>query len=467
MSFTSRLISLAAAGAGSESYWYNKLSNVEDRQGPVYWIDYSSVQNVFIGGYYHISNGYNRVDIMEFDADGNYTRGIRNGSGTQDQTTGFSGVVGSDDTVIAGGVDYSAGNDAAYFRRYETSNSWIYRNEQDSGVTSRVNGMYRIGSYIYSQEWREVSGGDSEIVVARGTSDSHDSKSRFFLNDAGEGFNVNSDQRSDITADSNGEMIITADGDDNNNIYFYLASISSSGSTNFKHRYSRNGQLGEVRVICDSNNNIYVIGGFSSGNTGVHLMKFNSSGTFDFQKRYYSSANSTNSYDLMGVDIDADDNIYIMVNTTDEPSTNNYIHYMDYIKVDVSGTLQDGCRFQPNSSSVNPQYSDPKHCLKVDDNGNMWTTFNYKTSSDNEHRHRVASKFNMGLAQQNLGDFTYYPTSRVDSSDSSNYLNTGSKNTNPNLEAVSDSRSVTSRGAGYTSEDININTHVTESVTSL
>lgn len=471
MSFISKLTILGSAGAGSVSYWANDLRNSADRQSNSYWIDYDSNKNVFFGGYYHVSNGYNRSDIMELDADGNYVRGIRNGTGTQTQTTGHGGCCQSTDQVLVSGIDYGTPRAVAYYMRQANNNTYSYKHRRAFSDNSEGAGVYHINSYIYGCEWRQ-DGSANEIVAIRGTNPDFGSRTRFTLKSSSEDFVCQQARLCDITADSNDNIIFAAHGDDNATGKLYLASMNSSGSTNFKHTYHRGFNARQVRVLCDSNRNIYYIAGQDTNNVGLIIAKFNSSGTLQWQNAYYSN-NSENEYYLGGCDIDSNDNIYVSVWNYDDPGLNQFIYYTDIIQVNTSGSLVNTCGWKGNNSNVrmmNINQGAGGHGLKVDDDGSIYTQICYRVhGTENEFRRRFVSKVSMNLSGSDVAttNLTWSPSGRINQSQSSSFFNTSQKDTNPALSFGSDSASITSSSGAYTDEAISDGGSIDQSLSSL
>lgn len=478
MSFTSRLTSLAAAGVGGVSYWANDLANGADRQSNSYWIDFDSNKNVFVGGYYHVSNGYNRMDIMELDSDGNYVRGVRNGTGTQEQTTGHGACIQSNDRVLVSGVDYGTPRSTSYYSRESGGNNFyfkhrhVYSNDNSEGA-----GVYRINNYIYGCEWRQVGSLNEVVAIRAAASDfSSSSRVRYSLRSGSDDFAGLSNPRlCDVTADSNDNIIIAAHADDNIVGKLYLASLDSSGGLNFKHTYLRgHNNSRQVRVLCDSNNNIYFITGSAEpgGAKGINIAKFNSSGTLQWQNKYSSTNNSEDEYYLSGCDIDGNDNLYIAVWNYNEPFTNTFFYYTDIIQVNTSGTLVDTCGWRGNNSNVimmNVNSGAGGHGLKIDEDGTLYTQICYRVNgTDNEFRRRFVAKFSMNLSGSNVGttNLTWTPSGRINQESSCSLFDTSNKDTNPGIN-VNSATGVTIASSNYTNENIAEGNQVDESLSSL
>lgn len=474
MSFTSKLTTLAAAGAGGDSYWANILVNGDDRQSNLNWLALNSDNGVFLGGYYHQGNGYNRADTMELDADGNYVRGIRVGSGTQEQTNSWGGTVGTSGYVVSGGYDLSSGSDPAFFVRAPTENTFTKKFEDSPNISQSVcTGMYTIGNYIYACVYRQISTSDHEVVVARGNGTTFSmvgSRSRGVLDDAGDGLEIE-ERKCDITADSSDNMYFFAENKFSGQTKFYIASLNSSFTQRWIYSYTRNYQIYNVRIVTDSNNNLYIVG--SNGDPdykGITVLKFDTSGSEVWQKRFWAGGNDTASYQLNGVAVDSNDNIIIMTHSFNEPSTNNYIYNFDFLKVSSSGSVTDGCRWRGNNSGKLPSYSDERQRLALDANDNIYACWNYRDSSlsDAENRRRFVTKFTFDTQGQTVGGaWVFDPTNYYTSSATATYYSTVTRNNSPNIDCASDGRSITNTTLSFTDDTLTLNTDLTESVTSL
>lgn len=475
MSFTSKLTTLAAAGAGGDSYWANILVNNDDRQSNLYWLALNSDNGVFLGGYYHQGNGYNRADTMELDADGNYVRGIRVGSGTQEQTAAYGGTVGTSGYVVSGGYDLSSGSDPAFFVRAPTENTFTKKFEDSPGISSsNCTGMYTIGSYIYACIFRYINSSDSEVVVARGNGTTFSmvgSRSRGVLDDAGAGLYVSNENKCDVTADSNDNMYLYAESNYSGQLKFYLGSLNSSFTQRWIYGYTYTYGIDNIRIVTDSSDNVYIVGHSTDFDyRGITVLKFDSSGSEVWQKRFWAGGNDTYSYSINGVAVDSNDNLIIMTHSLNEPSTNNYIYNFDFFKVSSSGTVTDGCRWRGNNSGKIGQYSDEKQRLALDANDNMYACWVYRDSSlsDGEYRRRFVTKFTFDTQAQTVGGaWVFDPTNYYTSSATATYYSTVSRDNSPNIDCASDGRSITNTTLSFTDDTLTLNTDLTESVTSL
>jgi len=469
MSFISKLTTLSAAGASSDSYWANILRNDDDRQSNLNWIAVGAAKEVYFGGYYHIGNGYNRADIMELDADGNYVRGIRNGDSSETQTASWGGCVGTSGYIVTGGYDLSSGYDPAYFIRNPTANSYSSRFEDSPGVTNSVcKALYTIGSNIYACVWRQIGSSDSEVAIVRGSGTTFSSRSRGFLNNTGDGLEIG-ESICDVTADSSGNMYIAAQSNYSGNARFYIGKMNSSFTNQWYFKYTYAFASTSHRLLVDSSGNIYLITTRGdSGTQGIHIIKFDSSGDIQFQKRAWAGGNDTASYVVSGAAIDSNDNIIVMTHSLNEPSSNQYIFNFDFVKFNSSGSVTDSCRWKGSSSARQPLYGEAKNMLALDANDNMYTGWAYRyAGQDGDPRRRFVAKFTFDTTGQNIGDFTLDQTHYYTSSSTSTYLNNSTKDNSPNVEVTTDSRSITNSSAAYTADSIVLNTNVTETVTAL
>lgn len=138
-----------------------------------------------------------------------------------------------------------------------------------------------------------------------------------------------------VTLDSSGNVYTS--GNLSNNIVF--AKYDTDGAIQFKRQLQSNGQNDDaMRIAVASSGNIY-LSGVSYNATNAYdfqVAKYNSSGTIQWQRRMYRAAGVTNSIDkLLDLGLDSSENVYAV-----GYSNASGINLIYLVKYNSSGTLQ-------------------------------------------------------------------------------------------------------------------------------
>jgi uncharacterized delta-60 repeat protein len=120
-----------------------------------------------------------------------------------------------------------------------------------------------------------------------------------------------------VTVDSSDNIYVAGDtsgGLDNNtnsgNSDIFLVKYNSSGTYQWTQQLGTSGSDYGRGVAVDSSDNIYVAG--TSGNTDIILVKYNSSGTYQWSQQFGTSSTDSGN----GIAVDSSDNLYITGNTS-------------------------------------------------------------------------------------------------------------------------------------------------------
>jgi hypothetical protein len=120
-----------------------------------------------------------------------------------------------------------------------------------------------------------------------------------------------------------------------NPVFACIAKFNSSGIVQWARSYGTSGQVFAGRgIAADSGGNVYVVAGAALGSTPntFNFLKYNSSGTLQWQKNLF---NASFSIYTVGLVIDSSDNIYIAGAQSSGSGRPSFI-----LKYDTSGTLQ-------------------------------------------------------------------------------------------------------------------------------
>ena len=145
-----------------------------------------------------------------------------------------------------------------------------------------------------------------------------------------------------------GKGVVT---DSSGNVYFtgqdlnvspsrpFIAKFNSSGTNQWKYYYSptptTTNTIQGNNIYCDSSDNIYSTASEDTGASGSYsgyLLKYNTSGSLLFQRKYQISGVTTS---LIGVCTDSANNLYAVGTTTESSLQVGY-----FVKYNSSGTLQ-------------------------------------------------------------------------------------------------------------------------------
>jgi hypothetical protein len=187
------------------------------------------------------------------------------------------------------------------------------------GVAANTNGVYLIGS---------STGNLSSIIAANGTTGA----SIFNRTLSGTGGN---DFYNAVTVDSSGNII--AAGRNDNGFGASIVKYNSSGVLQWQRKLTLGGQTVYAKsVSTDSSGNVYVCGVYGqSGYNISFIVKYDSSGTLQWQNRIYDTA-TNNGTNIEAVAVSSSGNIYLAgmsYGSSTYPCAT-------VLKLDTSGTLQ-------------------------------------------------------------------------------------------------------------------------------
>jgi hypothetical protein len=329
---------------GFASNWIGLLSNDSNSFGNAVAIDSSG--NVFIFGYANAS-GTNDFLLAKYDNSGVIQWQKSLGSGSSDigygvavDSSGNSYIVGSSPTlgsnsihlakynssgtiqwqrslgalgaddgyavaVDASGVYVSGQNGAGNFQlaKYDTSGGIQWQRELVGAGSTEVARVVALdsSSNVYFCGNSDTSGSNDIQVVKYNSSGTIQWQRRLGGADDDRGFG--------IAIDSSSNVYVCGFSNNSGSYDIQLAKYNSSGTIQWQRKLgSASSSSFGLALATDSSDNLYVCGyNNASGNNGVQLAKYNSSGTIQWQRVLTQSAKDISGY---GITI-KDSNLYI------------------------------------------------------------------------------------------------------------------------------------------------------------
>ena len=125
-------------------------------------------------------------------------------------------------------------------------------------------------------------------------------------------------------------------------------------------------------ITVDSSGNVYTAGSLSNTDNNAYLTKYNTTGTLQWQRKLVDTNTATNRNDVThGIAVDGSGNVYITGYFLNSSSSRNVF----IIKYNTSGTLQ-WQRKLADTSNANDQ-NDWGLSIAVDGSGNVYVTGRY------------------------------------------------------------------------------------------
>ena len=214
----------------------------------------------------------------------------------------------------------------------------------------------------YSYFFSILCGSSDYLALQYSTSGNLEIETRY------DGSGLGDDESVSVCTDNKGNSYITGFSyDDNSNYDYATLKYNSSGAPLWAVRYDggNNGIDKPVSVAVDQNGSVYVTGTSrgNSGNNDILTIKYNSTGTYQWEARYNGPANGDDI--AAGFTVDASGNSYVTGYSDGTGTGKDYIT----IKYSAAGVQQWASRFNGPGNS-----NDYSNAVCIDTAGNSFIT---------------------------------------------------------------------------------------------
>ena len=377
------------------SGWIATLGGTGTEYG--YGVAYDSSGNVYITGYTNSAGaGGNELLIAKYNSSGTIQWQRTLGTGTayrHDDSGRMIAVDSSGNVYVNGTTNFTGGYDSMMIAKYNSSGTLQWQKTfGDSNTQERGHGITVDSSgnvFVCGETTKGVNG----ALVAK-------------LNSSG----TLQWQR---TLDASLFYEVVVDSSDN----VYVGGYTAIGSyTNYlAAKYNNSGTLQWQRTIggstasdngrsitIDSSDNVYIGGVSTAGGVGVYdsiLVKYNSSGTYQWQKALGTSGTQIN---IQAIASDSSDNVYIAGSWS-----NSYF----FAKYDSDGNLD-------WQRSFGGSGTDNGHGISADGNGNIYVIGNTASSGAGSNDILLITVPSDGSGTGTYGSFTYAASSHTENTPS-------------------------------------------------
>ena len=377
------------------SGWIATLGGTGTEYG--YGVAYDSSGNVYITGYTNSAGaGGNELLIAKYNSSGTIQWQRTLGTGTayrHDDSGRMITVDSSGNVYVNGTTNFTGGYDSMMIAKYNSSGTLQWQKTfGDSNTQERGHGITVDSSgnvFVCGETTKGVNG----ALVAK-------------LNSSG----TLQWQR---TLDASLFYEVVVDSSDN----VYVGGYTAIGSyTNYlAAKYNNSGTLQWQRTIggstasdngrsitIDSSDNVYIGGVSTAGGVGVYdsiLVKYNSSGTYQWQKALGTSGTQIN---IQAIASDSSDNVYIAGSWS-----NSYF----FAKYDSDGNLD-------WQRSFGGSGTDNGHGISADGNGNIYVIGNTASSGAGSNDILLITVPSDGSGTGTYGSFTYAASSHTENTPS-------------------------------------------------
>lgn len=255
--------------------------------------------------------------------------------------------IAKDDSGNIYGCGWSGTDKVGYVTCQNSSGTIVWQKKFTSTVSS--NAGVRIWSLVYSNNYIYAVGTDNTA--------SSNTFSYLFKIDASTGVVANkykinpggatTGTVNNISIDIDGNLYIGGGYTTGSGIFSYIAKFTPSLSFTWGRLISTTpGQIYSIAI--DSQNNVYATAS-ATGSSGSFIIKFNSSGTFQWRTIYNQSGTNGwgNVNNTRALGIDNSDNVYMVIHNNSTTSNQNYI-----LKINSTGTIAFTRFFKSTTSGV-------------------------------------------------------------------------------------------------------------------
>lgn len=393
-------------GGVSEKYWIITLGGSGNDYGN--GIAHDASGNVYATGYGNSDGpGGNDLIVSKYDKDGNqlWDKALGTNTAYRNDDNGRMVAVDSSGNVYVVGTTNLLGPDSMMIAKYNSSG--VHQWDKTFGDTSTDNKGY--GICVDSSDNILVCGSSNKGTSGTGAI-------LLKINSSGaEQWQKTLDGTQtqlvyDVSVDSSDNIYIGGYTTISGYPYSLLAKYNSSGTLQWNKKIggSTTSDYGRS-VTVDSSDNIYVGGVSTGGGVGVYdsyLVKYNSSGTYQWQKALGTSGQQIS---IWGMTSDSSDNVYV---------AGAYSSSYFFAKYDSDGNLE-------WQRSLGGSGSDVAYSISADTKGNIYVMGVTSSSGAGSNDFMFAKLPSDGTKTGTYGSFTYAASSHNQSTPTHTSSNAG------------------------------------------
>ena len=389
------LLGFSNSTATSEAYWYATIGDASSNKG--YDVRVDSSKNVYLSG----SSYPDEMIVVKYDASGSLQQ-QRKITGDESEITSL-GLDSSNNVYVFGNTETnSQGGRDFYVAKLNTSGTLQWQRGLGSG-----------GTYSTDESIGHSATDSSGNTYGCGYSGALDKMLLFKYNGSGtlqwqRQLSLSGQQafHSDVVLDSSGNVYAAGETDLNtlNDSHLTLVKYNSSGTLQWQKRLAASSP-NEVAlgVDVDSSDNVYVCGTTEQGGGGsrdILLVKYNSSGAVQWKRALGASEGDIGE----GVAVDSSDNVYVCGTSNFSSYPNN--KYIIIAKFNSSGSLQWARTLSFTTfSTVNKDIVAER--IRVDGSDNLYISGHTEAEGQGSDDLFVIKLPNDGSLTGTHGSFTY------------------------------------------------------------
>lgn len=249
-----------------------------------------------------------------------------------------------------------------------------------------------VNGYIYVTGWNMLPQGNKRVVTIKCDLSGNITNMLYYDRAAG-------DYGNSIAVDNSGNMYVVGRTDTLGNQKYLVIKYSSSGTKLWDYTYvgNQSGTFDEaLSVKIDQNSNVFVSGYTSQLNINYDYltMKFNSTGTLQWVKRYNGPVNKDDK--PIGLVLDANSNVYVTGYSFSNNTTQSYLT----IKYNTNGDSVAAAFFNCANNTINQPTA-----ITIDNSNNIYVTGFGQGNTSNSYYDYVTIKYNSALSQQWMTKF--------------------------------------------------------------
>ena len=382
------------------SGWIATLGGTGNEYGQ--GVAYDSSGNVYIAAYTNSAGaGGNELLIAKYNSSGTIQWQRTLGTGTayrNDDVGRMIAVDSSGNVYVNGTTNFTGGYDSMMIAKYNSSGTLQWQKTfGDSNTAEKGNGITVDSSgnvFVCGETTKNMT--SIGALVAK-------------LNSSGTlqwQMTLDSSQTQtfyDVVVDSSDNVYAGGYGTISGYQYYLVAKYNNSGTLQWQRIIggSSTSDFGRTMTI-DSSDNVYVGGVSTGGGVGVYdsyLVKYNSSGTYQWQK---SLGTSGQQISIWATASDSSDNVYV---------AGGYSSSYFFAKYNSSGTVQWQRSFGGSGSDVS-------YGISADGNGNVYVVGSTSSSGAGSNDILLITVPSDGSGTGTYGSFTYAASSHTENTPS-------------------------------------------------